>query len=246
MEAATDVGIVVRAPQPGIRYVSFIDASGGRGDSFTAAIAHAEGQTAVLDCLIEIRSPFDPDVATRDISIVLKCYGLSKTTADHYAAGWIVSAFARNGVKLEHSERNRSEIYLDALAAVHLWSRQADRQPASGCAVLRAGAPHVPQWPGQGESSTRRPRRLLQRSGRCTGSRGEQEAHGHQQRTTAARVNADTAERARSPASNRSTRASITVTDEGFFLKTQKGATTIQLVRMAIIRFWTIADKVGF
>ena len=69
----------------------------------------------MLDCLIEIRSPFDPDIATRDITIVLKSYGLNKTTADHYAAGWTVSAFARNGVKLDHSERNRSEIYLDAL-----------------------------------------------------------------------------------------------------------------------------------
>ena len=88
--------------------MSFVDASGGRGDSFTCGIAHAEGQTAVLDCLIEIRSPFDPDIATRDIAIVFESYHISKTTADHYAAGWVVSAFARNGVKLEHSERNRS------------------------------------------------------------------------------------------------------------------------------------------
>lgn len=115
VEAATDTGVIVRAPQQGYRYVSFVDASGGRGDSFTAGIAHAEGQTAVLDCLIEIRAPFDPDIATRDVAIVLKSYGLSKTIADHYAAGWTVSAFARNGVKLDHSERNRSEIYLDAL-----------------------------------------------------------------------------------------------------------------------------------
>ena len=115
VEAATDIGVVVRAPQRGVRYVSFVDASGGRGDSFTCSIAHAEGQTSVLDSLIEIRSPFDPDIATRDIAIVLNSYGLSKTTADHYAAGWTVSAFARNNVKLEHSERNRSEIYLDAL-----------------------------------------------------------------------------------------------------------------------------------
>ena len=115
VEAATDIGVVVRAPQQGYRYVSFVDASGGRGDSFTCGIAHREGDKGVLDCLIEIRSPFDPDIATRDIAIVLKSYGLNKTTADHYAAGWTVSAFARNGVKLDHSERNRSEIYLDAL-----------------------------------------------------------------------------------------------------------------------------------
>ena len=115
IEAATDAGVVVRPPQRGRRYVSFVDASGGRGDSYTAGIAHAEGQTAVLDCMIEIRPPFDPDIATRDIAIVLKSYGCTKTTADYYAAGWVVSAFQRNGIKLEHSERNRSEIYLDCL-----------------------------------------------------------------------------------------------------------------------------------
>ena len=74
-----------------------------------------KGRRRCWIALIEIRSPFDPDIATRDIAIVLKSYGISKTTADHYAAGWAVSAFARNSIKLEHSERNRCEIYLDAL-----------------------------------------------------------------------------------------------------------------------------------
>jgi hypothetical protein len=115
VEAATDIGIVVRAPQSGVRYVSFVDASGGRGDSSTCGIAHAEGQTAVLDCLIEIRSPHDPAIASRDISIVLKSYGITKTVADHYSANWAVGTFARNGIKLENSDRDRSKIYLDAL-----------------------------------------------------------------------------------------------------------------------------------
>jgi hypothetical protein len=115
IEAATDTGVVVRPPQPDVRYASFIDASGGRGDSYAAAVAHAEGSTVVLDCLVEIKAPFDPDTATRDIAAVLKSYGLTRTTADHYAAGWVVGAFARCGVKLENSDRDRSKIYLDAL-----------------------------------------------------------------------------------------------------------------------------------
>ena len=50
--------------------------------------------TSAVGHLVEIKAPFNPDVATKDIAIVLKSYGLSKTTADHYAAQWVVSAFA--------------------------------------------------------------------------------------------------------------------------------------------------------
>ena len=115
VEQAIDTGVRVRPPQPNTRYVSFCDASGGRGNSFTCGIAHAEGQTAVLDSLVEFRSPFDPDSVTRDVCTVLRSYHISRTVADSYAANWIVGAFGRNGIRLEHSERNRSEIYLDAL-----------------------------------------------------------------------------------------------------------------------------------
>src|SRR5262249_46824840 len=91
------------------------DPSGGRRDSFTCGIAHNEKGMAVLDCLIEIKPPFDPEPATSDICKVLKTYGIRKTTADHYAEAWTVSAFAPNGLTLMHSERDRSKIYLDAL-----------------------------------------------------------------------------------------------------------------------------------
>jgi hypothetical protein len=115
VDAAIDHAVTVRSPQQGVRYTSFCDPSGGRGDSFTAAVAHRDGDTVVLDALVEIKAPFNPDLATRDIAIVLHSYGLRKTVADRYAAQWVVSAFARNNVDLFHSERDRSQIYLDAL-----------------------------------------------------------------------------------------------------------------------------------
>jgi hypothetical protein len=34
---------------------------------------------------------------------------------DKYAAAWVVDAFAKQGISYEHSERDRSAIYLDAL-----------------------------------------------------------------------------------------------------------------------------------
>jgi hypothetical protein len=115
LEAAVDRGVTVRSPQSGIRYESFCDFSGGAVDSSAAAVSHQEKQVVVLDALIEIKSPHNPDVAAGTIAKLLKSYGIRKTTGDAYAKGWPVAAMARNGVTLEKSERNRSEIYIDWL-----------------------------------------------------------------------------------------------------------------------------------
>lgn len=69
----------------------------------------------MLDCLIEIKPPFNPSSATAQIAAVLKSYRLSGTVGDRYAAEWVVDAFAQCGIKYEHSERDRSAIYSDAL-----------------------------------------------------------------------------------------------------------------------------------
>ena len=114
LDAVTDVG-VIRPPQPRISYTSFLDPSGGAADSFTCATAHNDNGTAVLDCLVEIKAPFNPDSVTVDLAGALKSYGLNKTTADRYAAQWMVAAFARHGITLTYSERDRSQIYLDTL-----------------------------------------------------------------------------------------------------------------------------------
>jgi hypothetical protein len=116
LEAAVDSGVTARPPQSGIRYKSFCDPSGGAGDSFTAAITHVEGNdTVVLDALVEAKAPFNPDTVTSQICSVLKSYRISSSVSDRYAAEWVRSAFARNDIKLEHSKRDRSAIYCDAL-----------------------------------------------------------------------------------------------------------------------------------
>jgi hypothetical protein len=105
----------VRPPRPGIRYRSGCDPSGGSRDSFTAAIAHDEGNISVLDCVIEIKAPFNPTSATEQIAATLKSYGLSQTVGDKYAAQWVVDAFRKCGIKYQHSDNDRSAIYLEAL-----------------------------------------------------------------------------------------------------------------------------------
>jgi hypothetical protein len=117
IEQAVDLGVTVRPPLADrkFKYWSFCDPSGGARDSFTVAIAHDENGIAVLDCLVEIRAPFNPTSATAQIAAVLKSYGLHETVGDRYAAQWVVDAFAKCGIRYRHSERDRSSIYLDAL-----------------------------------------------------------------------------------------------------------------------------------
>jgi hypothetical protein len=98
-----------------VRYVSFCDPSGGQGDSFTSGIAHKEDDAAILDCLLEIRAPFNSIQATEQIAATLKSYNCHKTIGDKYAANWVVDAFRKCGISYEHSERDRSQIYLDTL-----------------------------------------------------------------------------------------------------------------------------------
>jgi hypothetical protein len=117
IEQAVDRGLTVRPPATHRRvsYTSFCDPSGGARDSFTAAIAHEENGIAVLDCVLEVRAPFNPTSATQQITDLLKTYGIRSTKGDKYAAQWVVDAFAAYGIAYEHSERDRSSIYMDSL-----------------------------------------------------------------------------------------------------------------------------------
>jgi hypothetical protein len=116
IEAAVDRGVTVRPPVPSLfDYASFCDPSGGAKDAFTACVSHQEDSVTVVDCLLEIRAPFNPQEAVPQVAALLKSYGLTSTTGDRYAAEWVVSAFAAQGIQYKHSERDRSAIYADAL-----------------------------------------------------------------------------------------------------------------------------------
>jgi len=115
IEGAVDAGVTARPPHPLIQYRSFCDPSGARGDSFTCAIAHDWDGVAVLDCLVEVKPPFNPMEAVAKIAKTLREYGLSETTGDRYAAEFNVAAFAANGITYRNSNRDRSAIYQDVL-----------------------------------------------------------------------------------------------------------------------------------
>ncbi len=104
------------------KHVAFADPSGGRGDSFTLAIAHQEPAPAgtqagrvVLDCLQAVAPPFDPESVVSSMAETLKSYGLQEVTGDAYAGEWVPAAFRRFGITYKPSELTRSEIYLEIL-----------------------------------------------------------------------------------------------------------------------------------
>jgi hypothetical protein len=115
IESSVDDDVTVRPPIPGGAYRCFCDPSGGISDSFTACISHVEGETVIVDCLIEITAPFNPTAATKQIAETLAQYGLTEVTGDRYAQSWVVDAFSKQGVTYRHSTRDRSAIYADAL-----------------------------------------------------------------------------------------------------------------------------------
>lgn len=140
IEAAVDKGVMVRPPQKGIAYHCGVDPSGGVSDSFVAAISHAEKDgDVVLDALLEIKAPFDPDVAVEQAAGLIKSYGLSACTGDRYSAGFVVSAFAKHGVSYRHSERDRSKIYADVLPCFTSGRARLLDTPKNRLAVQFAG-----------------------------------------------------------------------------------------------------------
>lgn len=103
-------------PVSGVRYVAFVDPAGGSGaDSFTLAIAHAEGETAVLDAVRETRPPFSPDGVIDDYAKLLKRYGLTRVTGDRWGGEFPRERLRAKGVSYELAEKARSDLYRDAL-----------------------------------------------------------------------------------------------------------------------------------
>src|SRR5207244_679876 len=85
-------------PSQAARYCGFCDPSGGSQDSMTLAIAHREGEVAVLDCLREIRPPFSPESVVGEFAAVLKSYGLARVTGDKYGGSWPAERFQVHGI----------------------------------------------------------------------------------------------------------------------------------------------------
>lgn len=118
--ACVEEGCRERAWVSGVPYFAFCDPSGGRADAMTLAIAHREKDgRGVLDCVREVKPPFDPAGVVAEFAGTLKSYRLSKVTGDNYGGEWPVSQFRQHGIAYVPSERNRSQLYIDVLPTIN-------------------------------------------------------------------------------------------------------------------------------
>ena len=116
IEACTDRGVLVRPPRFGTRYVAFVDAASGTGaDAFAVGIAHQDKDEIILDLVHEVKPPFSPSTAIAEVCGLLVGYGVKSVVGDKYAPGFVAEGFQRHRVRYAYSERDRSQIYVEAL-----------------------------------------------------------------------------------------------------------------------------------
>jgi hypothetical protein len=114
LELCIDRNVVSRPPERGVRYLCYADASGGKRDSFTACVAHRQGDTIVIDYIFERVSPHDPLTCVEEVSDLLKRYNLSEISGDEYSYSWVEGAFRRHGIAYHPLRRDRSSLYAAA------------------------------------------------------------------------------------------------------------------------------------
>jgi hypothetical protein len=120
VQACVISGVRERAPRPGVTYSAFADPSGGSADSFALAIGHVESSDlVVVDALLEIKAPFSPENAVRELSALLKSYRISSICGDRYAGEWLKEQFAHFSILYEPSPKPKSQLYIDLLPLIN-------------------------------------------------------------------------------------------------------------------------------
>lgn len=122
--ACIEEGTRERPPRRECRYIGFVDPSGGSADSMTMAIAHKEGDTAILDLVREVKPPFSPEAVVAEFAAVLKTYRISRVEGDRYAGEWVREPFRNDGIFYDPAARPKSDLYRDLLPMIN--SRAAD------------------------------------------------------------------------------------------------------------------------
>ncbi len=123
VESCVTAGIFERPPQPSVRYIGFVDPSGGSADDMALAIAHREGErhkeTIILDCVRVVRPPFSPDAVAHEFAETLRSYRVSNVTGDRYGGEWPRERLAAHGVRYEVTTRVKSDIYREVLPLIN-------------------------------------------------------------------------------------------------------------------------------
>lgn len=103
----------------GIRYYAHVDPSGGSNDSFALAIAHREGDRAILDLVREVKPPFSPEGVTAEFCETLKAYRIKTVTGDRYAGEWPREQFRKHGVIYKVADKTASQLFGELLPMIN-------------------------------------------------------------------------------------------------------------------------------
>jgi hypothetical protein len=120
VDAVTFSDRIELPPAANQTYVGAVDAAGGSGgDSMTAAIAHLEGEVAVLDVVREFKPPFSPDVVVGAFCAMFKNYKIYKVVGDRWGSEFVRERFQTKGISYETADRPKSEYYKELLPLVN-------------------------------------------------------------------------------------------------------------------------------
>jgi hypothetical protein len=63
--------------------------------------------------------PFDPSIVVRELSDIVKGYGVAGITGDNYSGEWATESFRNCGIVYERAEKHNSELYLSLIPVVN-------------------------------------------------------------------------------------------------------------------------------
>jgi hypothetical protein len=119
VEAVTPRGRLELMPAADVRYVAFVDPSGGSADAMTLAIAHMDREMAALDLVREVRPPFSPESVVDEFASILHSYRVSRVVGDRYAGEWPRERFRKRDIEYVTSERTKSDLYQALLPLIN-------------------------------------------------------------------------------------------------------------------------------
>jgi hypothetical protein len=102
-------------PASGVSYRAFVDPSGGSEDAMTLAISHKRGDQIVIDAVRERTPPFSPADVVDEFAKLIKSYGVSNVTGDHYGGEFVKEPFRKHGIDYEVSKEIKSDLFRDLL-----------------------------------------------------------------------------------------------------------------------------------
>src|SRR5262245_24972368 len=96
-------------PEAKRRYFAFVDPAGGSGgDSMALAIAHREGERAVVDLVREVKPPFSPEDAINQFVLALRPYRIKEVVGDRFGGEFPREMFRRRGISSALAQKVRS------------------------------------------------------------------------------------------------------------------------------------------